>query len=81
MSAKEMFKKLGYKKVNVYLPYEKYICYKINLLNKYATNHFIVFDLISKTFKKEQTEDWAIGITLEEFKAIQKQIKELHWND
>lgn len=67
MNAEEMFKKLGYKKVELdssgYIEYERFKDDK----------HFN-FDLITKKILV-----WWGGITVEELKAINKQCEELGW--
>ncbi len=67
MNAEEMFKKLGYKKVELdssgYIEYERFKDDK----------HFN-FDLITKKILV-----WWRGITVEELKAINKQCEELGW--
>lgn len=81
MTAKDMFEELGYihEQDNV------------NPEITYRTKHFIsditiiYFDLQDKTFSKFTSSDSPFesakvdDITLEEFKAIQKQIEELGW--
>lgn len=69
MNAKEMFEKLGYKKVSLnssgYIEYERFKDDK----------HFN-FDLITKKILV-----WWGGITVEELKAINKQCEELGWKN
>ena len=74
MSAKEMFKKLGYKRKRK--GYDRnYMAYcKDNLEIK------IIFDLEEKTFLKKYRYG-SMSIKLDELKAINKQIEELGWLD
>lgn len=71
-TAKEMFEELGYKYENYSVIDE--ICYFEN------KDVYYVFSLKSKTFfKKEYREPG--DITLDELKAINKQIEELGWSN
>lgn len=74
MTAKEMFKKLGYE----YKNYAGYISYQKNINN---TTYFIAFDNIKKNICKHQVSERYLSITLKELKAINKQIEELGWNN
>lgn len=77
MTAKEMFEEMGYRiwgKTDSNLKYAK----KIDI----EVEQYIDIDLKSKMFckyKKRISECRELFITLEEFKAIQKQIEELGW--
>lgn len=73
MTAAEMFKKLGYKRSSCA---EAYICYtKENCFNKRVC---IEFFLTRRVFYA-QWDKYPHDITMEEFEAIQQQIKELGW--
>lgn len=69
--AKEMFEKLGWQ----YNTYEDEIYY----LKWSNDNSFPVKNEID--FKKSKELFIDASVTLEELKAINKQIEELHWND
>ena len=71
MSAKEMFEKLEYE----YKENENYISYT------YCVKEIIEFSLKTKKFVKEDIWGTSLRITLEELKAINKQIEELGWNN
>lgn len=65
-TAKEMFKELGYK------------C----ILIKKDEENVIGFDLDTKSvYKTGVYDDISENITLEELKAINKQVEELGWNE
>ena len=77
MTAKEMFEKLGYGKIEV-INKEKYI----NYVNCNEENAEFYFDLEEKTIEKHYLNSAiSVPITLEELQAINKQIEELHWNE
>lgn len=72
MTAKEMFKKLGYE----YKNYSGYISYQKKVNN---TTYFISFDNREKDICKHQVSERFLSITLKELQAINKQIEELGW--
>lgn len=74
-SAKELFEELGYKLIE---NDKEEIEYKKELE---FNNYFIGFWRYSKKFFKTDSCDLAIDITLDELKAINKQIEELNWNE
>lgn len=78
MSAKEMFEKLGFK-------YSKEENFRISYVYENWRNRTIHFYLKDKDFSCNLIQNNAgIGgcmINMDLFKAIQQQIKELHWND
>lgn len=74
-TAKELFKELGYKVIDddeINIQYKKE--------NKF-TNHYIVFWKNSKTFYKGDNDDISVEITLDELKAINKQVEEIYKNE
>lgn len=76
MSAKEMFRKLGYK----YIKRDFEIIYQYTK-NEYIEDYrYIKFDIKNK---KIELCDWQseFNLSLEELKAINKQVEELGWND
>ena len=80
MSAKEMFKKLGYKKSNEYK--------KINIISYYneELNWRIDFDnkfhCITGTYYVDDEEfERGYVIDMKELQAINKQVEELGWNE
>lgn len=75
MSAKTMFKKLGYE---LFITSDNEICY---MGEKH--NWYISFYLDDKVIKCSQNDfyDTSIGISIEELQAINKQIEELGWID
>ena len=73
-TAREMFEKLGYEE-NPYR--EDMITYR---RKKYPNEH-IDISISKGVFIKEDDYDLAYYITLEELQAINKQIKELGWNN
>ena len=80
MSAKEMFEELGYKELIKHKTYMFYI--KELRENPEYENDYIhlEFDFIDKTMCKSYGDDNSVyEITLEELKAINKQIEELGW--
>ena len=84
MNAREMFEKLGYECDNGTdgILYAKYIDIKDDIANCH-----IHFDKVDKTIEKEvfgaafNTKYYHSKITLEEYKAIHQQMKELGWLD
>lgn len=75
-SAREMFKKLGYEKQ----VYDDFIVY---VKGNYIMFHIIEFHLKNKIVQSHR-EDCEIGdviksLTVDEFKAIQQQMRELRW--
>lgn len=73
MNAAEMFKKLGYKQSSCT---EAYICYtKKDCFNKRVCIEF----LLTRRVFYAQWDKYTHDITMEEFEAIQQQIKELGW--
>ena len=80
MKAKEMFEELGYKVDE--LDFEDYnvsIRY-IKKVNSYPNDWFITFRK-NKTWFSYGGIDYIDEITIDKFKAIQKQMKELGWLD
>lgn len=79
MSAKEMFKKLGYTYQESYFEQEldeiRYI-----RVNKFAS--CIIFNLNHKCFKtfRYDDKDKSAWCDIDMFKAINKQVEELGWN-
>lgn len=76
MTAKEMFEKLGYEKQ----VYDDFIVY---VKGNYIMFHIIEFHLKNKIVQSHR-EDCEIGdviksLTVDEFKAIHQQMKELGW--
>ena len=78
MSAKEMFEELGYEK-------EKYeVVYGFGYTNNFKVIEFV---LLGHNFENKviNVYNWATNaresITMKELKAINKQIKELDWNE
>lgn len=82
MSAKEMFEKLGYKlgrDCEYYLFYEKALKENAEYENDYL---HISFEKQDKAFIKTYGDDNSPEIiSIEELKAINKQVEELGWND
>ena len=82
MSAKEMFEELGYKLMNdceYYLFYEKPLKENTEYENDYL---HISFEKKDKAFIKTYGDDNSPEIiTMEELKAINKQVEELGWNN
>ena len=80
MTAKEMFKKLGYTMLyefDTYMFYEKPLKEKPTYEKDYV---HLEFNLIEKTINKTYGDDNSVSdITLDELKAINKQIEELGW--
>lgn len=75
MNAKEMFEALGYE----YYETKYSILYTANC--DMDEDHISIgFGLLSHTFYAKQNCD-PYDITIDEFKAIQQQLKELHWLD
>lgn len=89
MSAKEMFEALGYKQeimqdcagyetdtmIDRWITYSKI---EDNGIDK--TDVIIYFEIYGRSFsKQERNLRYNLEISLEEFKAIQKQIEELGW--
>ena len=70
MTAKEMFEKLGYEHI-ISNKFPNEIKYKY-------LDDYITFDFEDKTIWRGEDYDSA-GITMEELKAINKQIEELGW--
>ena len=82
MTAKEMFEELGYKVAN---DCEYYIFYKKPLIEnpEYEKDYLhISFKKLDKAFIKTYGDDNSPEIiTMQELKAINKQVEELGWND
>lgn len=81
MSAKEMFEELGY---NELIKHKSYMFYikplKENPIYENDEVHF-EFNFDNKTITKTYGDDNSVyEITLEELKAINKQVEELGWN-
>ena len=74
MKAKEMFEKLGYKQVGAYTKISEILRYKKDYDN------IIVFYNFKEFMKKGEDSESYSNFTLEELKAINKQIEELGWN-
>lgn len=75
MTAREMFEALGYE----YYETEYSIIYRANC--DMDEDHISIgFGLLSHTFYAQHNCD-TYDITIDEFKAIQQQLKELHWID
>lgn len=75
MTAKEMFEKLGYERKYDYIPYAdcESIVYK-------KDNHIIRFCMTDLGNKLQIiSEKYQVDLDVEELKAINKQIEELHW--
>lgn len=72
MKAKEMFEKLGYKEQKFSNDVISYV------FREGITREYITFYLEEKTFDKENNFGGTV-ITLNELKAINKQIEELGW--
>ena len=75
MSAKEMFEELGYK-------IQPIKDYRAKCFRKYKKDEYNVITFYSdKRFIKNGEDSWYCDyISLEELKAINKQIEELGWN-
>lgn len=84
MTAKEMFEQLGYELIEDSKRYLRYANYE-DKERRYAGGEFIDFEKIYQEFRL--TRKTGKGNThfkygsLEEFKAIQQQIKELGWEE
>lgn len=85
MSAEEMFEELGYKLVK----HETYMFYYKDILNHedeedHENDMYITiaieFSFKEKKVMKTYDDDYGEYITLEELKAINKQVEELGWN-
>ena len=80
MSAKDMFKELGYKKL---IKHETYMFYikKLIVNPKYESDYIhLEFNFKNKTINKTYGDDNSVSdITLDELKAINQQCKELGW--
>lgn len=77
MSAKEMFKELGYKQEKIE---EQLIYTKTDVLKD--VEYDIIFYLDVKTFEASTNSYLYVNdINLKELQAINKQIEELGWND
>lgn len=77
MSAREMFKKLGYKQEEID---EQLIYFKTDDLTD--VEYDIIFYLDEKTFEATtDNPEYANDINIKELQAINKQIEELGWND
>lgn len=72
-TAREMFEELGYE-----LTEDDEIDIEYKKESKF-TNYYIVFWKNSKKFYKGNNDDMTVDITLDELKAINKQISELGW--
>lgn len=73
MSAREMFESLGYKNGE-----ESDERYNYKVIKYYDTNTEFVFSINAREFAVSYCEEPKY-ITVDEFKAIQQQLKELHW--
>ena len=82
MTAKEMLEKIGYKDLIVHESYMFYIK-ELKENAEYENDEIhLEFNFVNKTVCKTYGDDnTACGITLNELKAINKQIEELGWNN
>lgn len=76
MSAREMFEKLGYKQVE---NNANYIGYKYEFSDGSSIYSTIRFYLPQQEIEFYYNDDILNSIGVEELKAINKQIEELHW--
>ena len=78
MTAKEMFKKLGYKQIKQKKQWEYLIVYE-KYTKRFDETSTITFNTSGRViFKELNGEGWCISIP--ELQAINKQIEELGWN-
>lgn len=77
MSAKEMFEELNYFQSSE--DFEDELVYNLNTTDV-ESYRYISFH---KIFKYIEVDDWTgnFQLSVQELKAINKQIEELHWND
>ena len=75
MTAKEMFRNIGYKEVGAHVLIGEIKRYKKDYDN------IIVFYEFQEFMKQGEDSETMSNFTLEELKAINQQIKELGWDD
>ena len=75
MTAKEMFEELGYKQVGAHIMIGEKIRYKKDYDN------VIVFYEFKEFMKRGEDSESYSNFTLEELQAINKQVKELQWDE
>ena len=83
MNAEEMFEKLGYKQLGSFSPDDNYIIIAWNT-EKYGETFTIYFygsKEVRTVMETKKGEIYPPIISLEELKAINKQIEELGWNN
>ena len=81
MSAKEMFKKLGYEEEEVGQEFIRYVIEEDKVYpNYYPSWKVIQFTLDEKTFYACDTGN-EMEVDMQTFKAIHQQLKELGWLD
>ena len=82
MSAKEMFEKLGYNEIYQNKHYMFYVKDLVDSPEYERDSIHLEFNFDTKTFNKTYGDDNSVNeITLEELKAINKQVEELGWLD
>ena len=81
MTAKEMFEKLGYQQFIG--DKEHYSIGEFIQYNNYEHSRWIRFDFYDKTINCSMYDEpvEAMDITINELKAINKQVEELGWNN